>query len=521
MSRTDAGTPLTREQQRLSRNVALVAASFALAALMGLLRNVIIARRFGIGAELDVYYAAFRWPDLLFAVLAGGALATAFIPVFAGVAALGQREAAWRLTSQVTNWAVLVVGSLAALSAIFAPWLVANTAAPGFSPAQQAQTAAAMRLVLISTVIFSISSVQTSALNGLKHFFWPSLAPVVYPLGVIIGAVWLTPTWGVRGLAAGAVLGSLFHLLVKVPALRAYGFRWWPVLDPDDHALRRVAVLMLPRIADLGLFHLTVLVTTNLASQLATGSVSALEWGWDAMQLPETVIGTAFGLVAFPTLAELAAVGDRPGLCRTLVVSLRTVIALALPATIALLILGRPLLAMVYQRGAFGETDTAAVFTALRFYALGLTAHACLELAARAFFAQEDTITPLLIAAVFAGTNIALGIVLMRPLGAAGLALANSLAVSGEVVALLWILRRRLGGIDARSLASALGRVGLASAAMAVSMIAVLGLAVQHSVPTAPAIVMAALGGLATYLVALRLVHVREVELLVAALYRR
>ena len=181
---------------------------------------------------------------------------------------------------------------------------------------------------------------------------------------------------------------------------------------------------------------------TNLASRLGPGSVSALEWGWDAMQLPETIIGTAFGLVAFPTLAELAAQGDLAGLRRTLYQTLRVVVVLTVPAAAGLILFGRPLLQLLYQRGAFDVHSTEAVYVALRFYALGLVGHASLELVARAFFARQDTITPLLLATASALVNIVLGLLLMGPLGFGGLALANSIAVTAEVIVLFLLLRR-------------------------------------------------------------------------------
>ena len=208
--------------------------------------------------------------------------------------------------------------------------------------------------------------------------------------------------------------------------------------------MRRILWLLGPRLLDLGVFHLTLIVMTNLASRLGPGSVSALEWGWDAMQLPETLIGTAFGLVAFPTLAELAASGDLAGLRRTLGQALRVVVALTVPATVGLIVLGRPLLQLLYQRGAFDASSTQAVVVALRFYALGLVGHASLELVARTFFARQDTIPPLLFAAGSALLNIVLGLLLMGVLGFGGLALANSIAVSVEVLALSFVLRRRL-----------------------------------------------------------------------------
>lgn len=440
------------------------------------MRNVIIARQFGIGADLDTYYAAFKLPDLLFTVVAGGALATAFIPVFADFLADEDRKGAWRLVSAITNLVVLVVSGLAALTAVIAPWLVRHLIAPGFTASQQAETVMIMRLVLISTLIFGVSAVQSSVLHGFKHFLLPAIAPVVYPLGVVAGAVWLSPLWGVRGLAIGAVIGALLHLAVKVPGLVYYGFRWWPVLDLHTAAVRRVIVLMGPRVLDLGVFHLTLLATTNLASRLGVGSVSALEWGWDAMQLPETIIGTAFGLVAFPTLADLAARGDLAGLRTTLGETLRLVITLTVPAACGLIILGQPLLQLLYQRGAFDAAATEAVYVALRLYALGLVGHACLELAARTFFAQQDTVTPLFIAAASAGVNIALGVLLMAPMGHGGLALANSLAVSAEVLVLLLILRRRLGGVEGWQTLHLLGRVLLATLLMALAVMGVLAL---------------------------------------------
>jgi len=456
--------------------------------------------------------------------VAGGALATAFIPVFADFLAEDDRAGAWRLASAITNLVVLVVAVLAALAALLAPWLVRTLIAPGFDPAQQAETASVMRIVLMSTVIFGVSAVQGSVLNGFKHFLLPALAPVVYPLGVVAGAIWLAPSLGVQGLAVGAVIGSLLHLLIKVPALIRYGFRWRPVLDlRGEHSLavRQVGVLMGPRVLDLGVFHLTLLATTNLASRLGAGGVSAVEWGWDAMQLPETIIGTAFGLVAFPTLAELAAQGDRDGLRATLGETLRSVIALSVPAAVGLILLGRPLLALLYQRGEFDAAATEAVYATLRFFALGLVGHVCLELAARAFFAQKDTMTPLLIAAASAVVNIGLGISLMGPLGAGGLALANSLAVTAEVLVLLWFLRRRWGSVEGRKTLQELLRVLMATGAMAGVMLMILALANQADLGMLLTVTVAGPAGLAAYVLSGLLLGVGALRRLPLALLGR
>ena len=492
----------TARRAHLARNTLLVGAAFGLAALAGLYRNMVIAYQFGIGADLDAYYAAFRLPDLLFTVVAGGALATAFIPVFAALLADDDRAGAWRLASAITNLVVIIVSLLGILVGLAAPWLVSHVVAPGFDAGQQAETVTVMRVVLLSVVIFAISSVQSSVLHGFKHFLLPALAPALYPLGIALGAVVLAPRLGVLGLAIGAVIGAVFHLAIKIPGLIYYGFRWWPLLGLRTAAVRQVGILIGPRILDLALFHGTLLVTTNLASRLGAGSVSALEWGWDAMQLPETIIGTAFGLVAFPTLSELAARRDLAGLRGTLAETLRAVLALAVPAAVGLILLGRPLVAVLYQRGAFDAGATGAVYEALRFFALGLVGHTTLELVARAFFAQQDTLTPLWVAAVSAALNIGLGLLLMGPLGYGGLALANSIAVTLEVIVLLALLRPRLGGVEGRRTLSALGRILAAAAVMGLAVVGVLTLASSAGMEGLPVVLAAAAAGAAVYALA-------------------
>ena len=507
--------------QHLARNTVLVAASFGLAAAAGLFRNIIVAQQFGIGAELDAYYAAFKLPDLLFAVVAGGALATAFIPVFAEALTTDGRPGAWRLASAITNLVVLVTLVFAVAAWLTAPWLVRTFVAPGFDAAQQAETAAVMRILLLSSILFAISSVQSSVLQGFKHFLLPALAPIVYPLSIAAGALWLAPTWGVRGLAVGAVVGAVLHLAVKIPGLIYYGFRWWPALDLRAPYVRRVLLLMGPRVLDLAVFQITLLVTTNLASRLSPGSVSAVEWGWDVMQLPETVIGTAFGLVALPTLAELAARHDAPGLRSTLGETLRAVMALTVPAAAALILLGRPALTLVYQRGSFDAAATEAVYVALRFFALGLVGHSCLELAARAFFAQQDTVTPLLVAMASGALNILLAVLLIGPLEHGGLALANSVAISVEVILLLLILRRRWRGVGGRVLLSTLGRVLAASAVMSVVMAVILAGAEQNGWGALPTLFITGIVGLATYCGVALLLHERSFAYLPAAMLGR
>jgi putative peptidoglycan lipid II flippase len=213
------------------------------------------------------------------------------------------------------------------------------------------------------------------------------------------------------------------------------------------------------------------------------------------MQLPETIIGTAFGLVAFPTLADLAARGDLPGLRATLGDALRMVITLTAPATLGLILLGRPLIELVYQRGAFDPQATEAVYVALGFYALGLVGHSSLELVARAFFALQDTITPLLVAACAGLFQVLLAIGLMAWLGHGGLALANSVAITLEVLALLSSLRRRLHGVEGGETLRLFRRVIVACIAMSVAVLSMANVLRASELPLPTSLVILVGGG--------------------------
>jgi putative peptidoglycan lipid II flippase len=244
-----------------------------------------------------------------------------------------------------------------------------------------------------------------------------------------------------------------------------------PILGLNDPALRRVLRLMGPRVLTLGVVQLNMLVAVRLASDLSAGSVSALNFGWRLMQMPETIIGTAVATAVFPTLSELAAQGDTDQLRQTLSATLRAVLAMGLPATLGLVLLGRPMIELLFRGGQFGGASTDAVMAALSGYAIGLVGHAALEVSARAFFARQDTRTPLLVAVMGMVVTTALSLSLRRPMGHAGLALANSLGVSSEVGLLLWLARRPLDGLEGSRLSHTFVRAALASVVMAFALI--------------------------------------------------
>lgn len=454
--------------RHLVRSTAIMMTAFLINKGLAIGRQVAIARAFGTGGDYDAFVAAFRLPDILFMLISGGALATAFIPILSE--RLTHRPAndpdGWRLASATLNTILLLVAAAAALVAVIALPLVEWLIAPGFPPETQHLTANLMRLALLSTIIFSVSGLAGGVLNVHQHFLLPALAPIVYNLGLIAGALLLAPAWGVYGLMGGAIAGAAGHLLIQLPGLSRYQMRYYPILGWADPGLRQVARLMGPRILTLGVIQVNFLVIFNLASRLGEGSVSALDYGWDLMQMPQTIIGSAIGIVLFPTMAALAAQGDLAGLRQTTSQALRIILVLSIPAMVGLIVLGRPVIQLMFERGQFGPDSTAAVYQSLQFWALALVAHCALEVVNRLFYAQKDTTTPLLGALAGMLVNIGLAVLLYRVLDAGGLALSNGVAVTVEVLILLAIAHWRMAGVDSGPLLVTLVRTLLAAGVM-------------------------------------------------------
>jgi putative peptidoglycan lipid II flippase len=461
-----SATPRTEgraDDSRVARSAALVAFFFTADKLLGLVRDAAVGHAFGASAALDAYYAAFELPDALFNVVAGLAMATALIPVLSERITKGQRDEAWRLASAVINWALLVVASVSVLAAVFAPGII-GAVAPGFGAARAQLATKLMRLVLLQTVISSVSGIVMSVLQAHQHFLLPAAAPLAYTLGRIAGALFLAPRWGIFGLAWGGLAGTVGHFLIQAPGLIRFRARWWPTLRHPD--LRTVLRLMGLRVLGLGVTYLNFVLPTFLGSRLAAGAISAYEYGWRLMQFPETIIGTALGLTVFPTLSERANAGDRAGLRSTASWALRLVLALAIPAAVGLVVLGHPLTAIFLQRGAFDAAVTARVYRGLQFFALGLVFHSALEVVSRLFYAQRDMWTPFWAALAGLVTNTLVGGLMLSSLAHSAIALSNSLGAGVQVVILLLVARKRLGGIEENALGASLVRTGLTSALM-------------------------------------------------------
>ncbi len=458
--------------RRLAQAATLVMFFFVTSRVLGLLRDIVITRQFGTSREYEAYLAAFRIPDFIFNIVASGALGSAFIPIFASLIARGDSSQAWQLASRIINLVFVVTTALALVAAILAQPIVSATVAVGFAPQDQMLTANLMRLMLLTPIVFGISGIVGGILNSHHHFVLPALAPVMYNLGIISGALFLAPnpSFGVYGLALGVVIGALLHLLVQLPWLIRARMTYTPSLSLRDGAVREVVRLMLPRTVGIAAVQINFLVNTILASTLPEGRLAALAIAFALILLPEGVIAQSIAIVLFPTFSQLQAHGDREALRNAFSIALRVVLFLTIPASVGLILLRAPVVQLLYQRGEFTADSTAQTAFALQFYALGLFAHSGLEIVTRAYYALHDTATPVKVGAASIALNILFSLALLRPLEQGGLALANSLATTLEMLTLLYLLRPRLGGVDGPRLLNSLGKIVLASAAMGVAV---------------------------------------------------
>ena len=469
---------------RLTRTSLLLMVFFALDKGMALLRQVIIARQFGLSKELDAFNVANNLPDLLFALISGGALAIAFIPVMTEVLTRQGRPQAWKLFSNIANLAFLVTAGLAVIIAILSDSLVRWQVgiAPGFAAPQQHLVAQLMRLNLVATLIFSISGLVMAGLQSNQHFLLPALAPVMYNLGQIFGALILAPDkgyslggitlpafgLGVHGLVYGVIGGAILHLVIQIPGLIRYRFQWTPGLGLAAAEVQRVLKLMGPRLITMLFIQMDFLVRDNLASRLPAGSVTALTYGWMLMQVPETLIGTAIGTAMLPTLAEFFTRGENQQFKETVERAVRVMLAVSLPVAVIFGTAIRPLLALVFH---FDSAGTDLLLWTTRGYLVGLAGQCILEVAIRSFYSRQNAITPLLAAALNLAIYVFSGLLLYRALGAPGISLTDALAFTIQAVLLLGLLNRHLPG-----------RLDFSSTPIRVILAAVSGGAVTYAV---------------------------------------
>jgi len=466
--------------RQIARAAGTVMAAFVLSNLTGLLRQILVSRAFGTGVEIDAFNAAARLPDLLFSLVAGGALASAFIPTFTGFLTQDDQQGAWKLASSIVNLVALILSLTSLLVAIFAPQVVRHglyVLIPTLDPQRQLLTVSLLRIMLVSSVIFGVSGLFMGVLNANQIFLLPALAPTMYWLGMIFGVLVLVPFMGIFGLAWGVVLGSAMHLSIQLPAILRLKWRYSLRLGLDSPAVREVGRLMGPRLFGVAIVQLNVLLNTVLASAQSEGSLTAILLAWAVMTMPQVVIAQAIAIAALPTFSAQVASGALNDMRRSLAATLRGVILLSLPASLGLILLRQSVVALLFQRGEFDAHSTDLVAWALLWYAAGLVGHSVVEIVSRSFYALHDTKTPVMVGAAAMGLNLVFSLAfsaLFERIGwmpHGGLALANSLATALEMGGLLVLMRRRLNGLNGSAILSGSGQAAIATLAMSVALV--------------------------------------------------
>lgn len=452
--------------QRLAQAALVVMTGFLASRVLGVIRNIVVAAHFGTGEQYSAYVAAIAVPDTVFQVLVGGAVGSAFIPVFQRYHARGREDEAWRLTASVINLGVLGAGGVALLLGIFAR-PVMDIVAPGRDPAFRDLAASLSRILLVTPAIFAASTFCASVLNSYHRFAVAALAPLAYNLAIIGGAIFLSGPLGIHGLAIGAAVGALLHLLVQVPALWRLGMRWQPVVDVRHAGVREVARLFAPRVLGLGVVQFNkVLSGVLFASFLVAGSIAYLDYAWLMIMTP-LALAMAIGTAVFPTLSEASALERHGHVQQVFLLSLRMILFLTIPASVGLMVLGEPIIRLFFEHGTFNEQSTAATAYAMVFFAIGLAGHATVEIVDRVFYALHDTRSPVLVAVSAIGLNVVLSLVLMQtPLNYGGLALANSIAALVEAAMLIRLIALRLPDLQLDHLAVSAVRILAASLVM-------------------------------------------------------
>ncbi|MFC1686678.1 murein biosynthesis integral membrane protein MurJ, partial [Patescibacteria group bacterium] len=406
---------------------------------------------FGAGDELDAYFAAFRIPDFLLNLLILGAFSAAFIPVFTDLISRKKKKHAFLVANSVLNLILMVMLALSVIVLVFAPQLM-YLITPGFSPEKLDVTANLTRIMLLSPLLFGISTVIGGILNSYRKFFSYAIAPVMYNLGIILGTLIFVPHFGVYGLAMGVGIGALLHVLIQVPATLGTGFRYRPKLKIKDYFLIKIGKLMLPRAAGLAVTQINLIVITVIASTLMAGSVAIFNFANDLQNLPVSLFGISFAIAVFPTLARNASLKQFKKFNHNFSHTFRQITFLIVPAAVGLFLLRAQIVRLVLGSGKFDWEDTYYTAATLGLFCIGLIGQALIPLVARAFYALQDTKTPVFISISSVILNIGLSLLFVRMMGVVGLALAFSISSLINAALLYWMLHRRIRWIDDRAI---------------------------------------------------------------------
>lgn len=479
-----------KKRASVARSAGIVSLAVMASRVLGLVREMVFAYFFGASKSFanDAYVIAFRIPNLLRDLFAEGALSSAFVPVFSECLVKKDEKEAFRLSSLVATALVLVLGAIVVLGIIFAEPVV-GFIAPGFeaNPEKFALTVRMTRIMMPFILLVALAAQAMGVLNARDRFGIPALASAFFNVGSIVGGIAVAalltdptfshpiraivekPTEGIIGMAYGVLIGGFMQYVVQWPSLRRAGFKYRPMLSFRHPGVQQIFKLMIPAIIGGSAVQVNVLINSNFASNIpATGPVSWLSYSFRLMQFPIGVFGVAIATATLPAISRSVALKEANDFRRTLASSIRLAFLLTVPSAVGLMVLGRPIIALIYERGHFGPNDTTHTANALAFFAVGLAGYSVIKILAPAFYALKDSRTPMLVSLFSILTNFIMNWMLVDVMQERGLALSTSVNAMLNCSVLYFIMRRRLNGIEGRRTAIALGKILLASSVMGV-----------------------------------------------------
>jgi putative peptidoglycan lipid II flippase len=500
----------------IARAGLVVTAAFLASRLLGWVRLVVIGNVFGKDPDLAAYFTAFRIPDLIYQLVAAGAIASALIPVLASLLADGTPSRAWRVASTVGNLILVALLVLATIVLIWAPELV-----PFLFPGQDAHatevTVQLTRIMVLAPIFLALGAVASAILNTQGRFGVAAMGPVMFNLAIIVFAFVLGPTMGIQALAIGTVVGAFLHFAIQVPMVRRL-FTYHPRIDLRDEAARKSLWLMLPRAIGLGITQITFLVNISLATSLGPASVVAYTVAFTILQIPLGLVGFPLGVVLLPSLSRAMAEGRMADFAQLMERSIRLVLWLTLVLSTVGIVLATPTVTLLFGSGSFPPETLALTATTLAWFLLGLPAHSLNVVLTRAFYSAQDTRTPVVVAIGSVVVNVAVSVATVGTMGLSGLALGIALGGWFEAVVLSLLLWRRTHAVPLRPVVVA-GLVSLVGAliAAAVAYVVLQGVESWQGIATGrlDALVQLAVVGpisLASYLLYSRLMRIPELS---------
>lgn len=432
--------------KHIARNASVVAGATLASRILGFARDLIVAFALGAGPLADAFFVAFRLPNLLRRLFAEGSLTMAFVPVFTRVRQDKGDEAAFILARSVQIWLIAILGVIVLTAMLFAE-PITLLVAPGFSrdPVLLGTTATLVRICFPYILFISAVALCMGVLNSMGHFLAPALAPCVLNIVLIsfaLGAVFLDLSVP-HALAFGVLVAGIGQWLLQQPFLHRQGFSWKGPVQVHDAGVKRIGSLMLPSVFGSAVYQLNILLGTMLASFLPLGSISYLYYADRLVQFPLGIFGVAIGTAALPSLSGLAACREWKGFGSALSSAMHLTLVISLPAAAGLAALATPIVSLLFERGAFSAAAVSGTALALQAYAAGLPAFSCVRSLVSAYYALEDTKTPVWVAIGCLLLNIGMGVILMQFFGHVGLAVATSVSSWANVLLLIWLLARK------------------------------------------------------------------------------